>query len=185
MSEETLAAILREMRGNEFDDPHLNADGIIGARRLARDWADRIEAAAKRERAITDVMLAVKDKPLPHPDPEHAPPLYPVNAAALREALQNLCACTSCDWACIGRTGFDPLNETCLRCTGRPEKDGDCPWIQARAALAAPARNCDRFAKPDDAMRAFAAATGTTTIDLDAALSFAAWLFALERSAHA
>ena len=51
-------------------------------------------------------------------------------------------------------------------------------------ALAAPVRNCDRFATPDEAMRAFAAATGTTTIDLDAALSFAAWLFALERIAH-
>lgn len=45
---ETLAAILAEMRGNEFDDPHLDADGIIGARRLARDWADRIEAAVER-----------------------------------------------------------------------------------------------------------------------------------------
>ena len=65
------------------------------------------------------------------------------NAAAIREALQELCDCTSCDWSCIGRTGFDPLNETCLSCTGRPERDGDCPWIRARAALAAPARNCD------------------------------------------
>lgn len=45
---ETLAAILAQMRGNEFDDPHLDADGIIGARRLARDWADRIEAAVQR-----------------------------------------------------------------------------------------------------------------------------------------
>lgn len=48
---EPLAAILKEMRGNEFDDPHLNADGIIGARRLARDWADRIEAAVAAHRA--------------------------------------------------------------------------------------------------------------------------------------
>ena len=46
---ETISYILAEMRGNEFDDPHLDADGIIGARRLARDWADRIEAAVKRE----------------------------------------------------------------------------------------------------------------------------------------
>lgn len=48
-----------------------------------------------------------------------------------------------------------------------------------------PRRNCDRFAKPDAAALAFAIETKTMTFDLDAALSFAAWLFALERSAHA
>ena len=41
-----------------------------------------------------------------------------------------------------------------------------------------PLRNCDRFKKPDQAMLAFAIATRRTTIDLDAALAFAAWLFA-------
>lgn len=41
-----------------------------------------------------------------------------------------------------------------------------------------PPRNCDRFKKPDQAMLAFAIATGRTTIDLDTALTFAAWLFA-------
>lgn len=46
---EKIADIVEEMRGNEFDDPHLNADGIIGARVLAKGWADRIEAACKRE----------------------------------------------------------------------------------------------------------------------------------------
>ena len=48
-----------------------------------------------------------------------------------------------------------------------------------------PRRNCDRFENPAAAMLVFAVETKTTTIDLDAALSFAAWLFALERSAHA
>ena len=38
--------------------------------------------------------------------------------------------------------------------------------------------NCDRFKKPDQAMLAFAIATRRTTIDLDSALAFAAWLFA-------
>lgn len=47
---ETSADIIKEMRGNEFDDPHLDRDGIIGARRLARGWADRFEAALERER---------------------------------------------------------------------------------------------------------------------------------------
>lgn len=49
---ETIADIVAEMRGNEFDDPHLNAEGIIGARRLAKGWADRIEAAWKREQEL-------------------------------------------------------------------------------------------------------------------------------------
>lgn len=43
-----------------------------------------------------------------------------------------------------------------------------------------PRRNCDRFKKPDEAMLSFAIATGRTTIDLDTALAFAAWLFASE-----
>ena len=43
--ENKLDSVLREMRGNEFDDPHLDADGIIGARRLAHEWSDRIAAA--------------------------------------------------------------------------------------------------------------------------------------------
>lgn len=48
--QETHADIIAEMRGNEFDDPHLDRNGIIGARRLARGWADRLEAAHKRGR---------------------------------------------------------------------------------------------------------------------------------------
>lgn len=47
--QETIADIVAEMRGKEFDDPHLDRDGIIGARRLARGWADRLEAAHKHE----------------------------------------------------------------------------------------------------------------------------------------
>lgn len=43
--------ILREMRGNEWDDPRLDRNGMIAARRLARDWADRLEAAINEERS--------------------------------------------------------------------------------------------------------------------------------------
>ena len=35
------------MRGNEFDHPGLNRDGMIAVRQLAKDWADRIEDALK------------------------------------------------------------------------------------------------------------------------------------------
>ena len=42
-----VADILVEMNGNEFDDPHLNAEGIIGARVLAQNWAHRINSALR------------------------------------------------------------------------------------------------------------------------------------------
>lgn len=53
---ETKTDIISEMRGNEFDDPHLDAEGIIGARILARGWADRLEAAWKREHSNAAAM---------------------------------------------------------------------------------------------------------------------------------
>lgn len=53
---------------------------------------DRIEAAAKRERAIADAMFAVKDKPLPHPDPENAPLMYPPMTKTQFQTLSDLVA---------------------------------------------------------------------------------------------
>lgn len=61
-TQETHAHIIAEMRGNEFDDPHLNRDGIIGARRLARGWADRLEAAHKRESGDTAKLREAAEK---------------------------------------------------------------------------------------------------------------------------
>ena len=46
---ETVEDIVAEMRSNEFDDPSFNVYSLVAARTLARGWADRIEAAAKRE----------------------------------------------------------------------------------------------------------------------------------------
>jgi hypothetical protein len=103
----------------------------------------------------------------------------------MRAALQNLCDCTSCDWACIGQTNYDPCDETCLKCTGRPARDNDCPWIQARAALSAPARNCDRFATEDEARKAFQEVRGHKVLadvelwdSMDEAGALVRWLFA-------
>ena len=48
--QETIADIVAEMRSNEFDDPSFNVYSLVAARTLARGWADRIEAAAMRER---------------------------------------------------------------------------------------------------------------------------------------
>lgn len=46
---ETVSDVLSEMRSNEFDDPRFDRSALWAARRLARDWADRIEAAFNRE----------------------------------------------------------------------------------------------------------------------------------------
>lgn len=45
---ETVSDVLSEMRSNEFDDPRFDRSALWAARRFARDWADRIEAAMKR-----------------------------------------------------------------------------------------------------------------------------------------
>ena len=104
---------------------------------------DQIEAAHKLERAITDVMLAVKDKPLPHPDPDNAPPLTasPGNVAALRDALNDACHAMF-EFLKKQHGGFSDMANA---------------LDKGKAALAAPARNCDRFATADKARAAFEA----------------------------
>lgn len=122
---ETLAAILAEMRGNEFDDPHLDADGIVGARRLARDWADRIEAAAERDRNahINDIHDAL-----------YLATGIPGNAAALRDLLEKI----------RHEYGWGRIScRTCVSSEADVERVSDLFEKQIDAALAAPARNCD------------------------------------------
>lgn len=46
--QETVMDVLAEMRSNGFDDPRFDKYALWAARRLAKDWADRIEAAMKR-----------------------------------------------------------------------------------------------------------------------------------------
>lgn len=85
MKNETVADIVRELRGFRDEMP---GEAITWPRQVIEeefdDLADRIEAAEEREKAVTDALLACKDKMIPHPDPEHAPPPYPGNAAAMR-----------------------------------------------------------------------------------------------------
>lgn len=119
---ETIADILAEMRGNEFDDPHLDRDGMIGARRLARDWADRIEAAAKRERETAD-LRAIHAAEMAERDARAATGI-PGNAAAMRDALEFVCHMDD-----NGYTTYDVY----------------VAIQKARAALDAPARNCDKY----------------------------------------
>ena len=55
---EIVLSVLAEMRGNEFDDPHLDAEGLVAARKLARNWADRIEDGLKRLMQRCDMEIA-------------------------------------------------------------------------------------------------------------------------------
>lgn len=63
------------------------------------------------------------------------------NAAAMREALEAFVE--SVEWLCDGDE------------SGRLKRQFGVLLSDARAALAAPARNCDRFATEDEARRAF------------------------------
>lgn len=66
------------------------------------------------------------------------------NQISLREALE--LAITIGDWCCAQTD--DPLECCEFSCAYQVEPHGeagaDCPWKKIRAALAAPARNCDR-----------------------------------------
>lgn len=137
--QETIKDIVAEMRGNEFDDPHLNADGIIGARRLAKGWADRIEAAWKRER---DELVYSFDPTMAGRSKSPDPSAYAIegmkgfeerkrnkepsvgNAAAMRAAIKKAIAMIFCTVA-TGGTKFKPVVDV------------------LEAALAAPPKNCD------------------------------------------
>jgi hypothetical protein len=165
---ETLSAILAEMRGNEFDDPQIDADGIVGARRLARDWADRIEAAYKREHAEwhaeTDAAKEERNRIACRMRYEFAAKCRackaePGNAAAMREALT----------AFAGYLTQKRIDEVWAKTT-LPEPGLDRLVEQARRALAAPARNCDRFATAEEAYAAWQKHNSLTAI--------CDWLFA-------
>ena len=166
---ETLAAILAEMRGNEFDDPHLDADGIIGARRLARDWADRIEAAAARERDEDRQLAAIaeSDEAFARCARCDRPERAPGNAAAMREALT----------AFAGYLTQKRIDEVWAKTT-LPEPGLDRLVEQARRALAAPARNCDRFATEDEAREAYWAYRDPLEFNGRPFVSITEWLFA-------
>ena len=146
---ETLADILAEMRREER--PY----GISNDR--LRSYADRIERAAERERNahtndIHDALYMATG--------------IPGNAAAMREALNR-----------VGHLANDLRNIT----ERDTEVRADVNEIVdvCRAALAAPARNCDRpeCRTRDEAWKVFEReSAGMWAADWDAA--FMAWLFA-------
>lgn len=219
---ETIAAIIAEMR----DERIIRLDGADVTRCLLHNLADRIEAAAERERAITDIMLAVKDKPLPHPDPDNAPPLFFPTKTQLRTlsdlvaiahdemdglpyheqelerfdsllfdmkaryafdkpyaATGNAAAMRAALTAFVGYLTQKRIDEVWAKTT-LPEPGLDRLVEQARAALATPARNCDRFKALDEAREAFQDLRGHKILadvelwdSMDEAGALVRWLF--------
>lgn len=176
---EPLAAILAEMR----NPPH-KWEGFSRADLAA--LADRIEAAAKREYeeakayfeklhdgpsmictakscAVRNVGLAIANA-------------APGNAAALRAALERAIDAIQTMIAL-----YDEEHTAAVK-TGATWKRSDTSAVdeiveQARAALAAPARNCDRFATVKDAGIAFARERKDQPLPCPD-FTFSAWLFA-------
>lgn len=131
---ETLAAILAEFR--QFALRAAQWDKTISPESILL-LADKVEAAAERERNahtndIHDALYLATG--------------IPGNAAAMREALEKIRH--EYGW---GRIGC----RTCVSSEADVERVSDLFEKQIDAALAAPARNCDRFADELDAQLAF------------------------------
>ena len=124
---ETIAEICESMRN--YAGP-ANLCKLIGDR--IRDYADRIEAAAERERGIARDLGRIDEQSdqMERAANTIARSLNPGNASAMREALERLAS-----W------------------------DASCPDTELHkittAAIAAPARNCDRFETADEAEREY------------------------------
>lgn len=154
---ETIADILREMRDEQRNDFLTNSD--------LRHLADRIEAAAK---------LTLHDG---SPSDETAKsaaqaagggerPARFGNAAAMRDALG-----TAKIWAETHIAGAE-------LCGYKADDMATALVPRLDAALAAPARNCDRFATRDEAFNAWSAETGGTRWDAATReVSFTHWLY--------
>lgn len=146
MNEETktpepIAAILAEMR----DERIIRLDGADVTRCLLRNLADRIEAAAEREREdAAKTAFLTKCKVCEKIGPAAAPG----NAAAMRKALVKLTDAVRNYFGWDDAPAVHDLDDsTAYFCA---------EMSAALAALAAPARNCDRFATADEAVAAFA-----------------------------
>ena len=208
---EPLSVILAEM--------HAELDCIDDTKVIPviyiKNRLSRIEAAAERDRAITDIMLAVKDKPLPHPDPEHAPPMFFPMTKTQLQTLSDLVAIAHDEMDGLphheqelerfdsllfdmkARYAFDkpytaPGDAAAIRAALKAIDEntdlldiaeGVAPNLHpshsfvavqirkiVRAALAAPARNCDRFQTAEEAYAAWQ--------KLPNLASAFAWLFA-------
>lgn len=152
---EPLAAILAEMRDRAdtvIDSRIITARNFV-PQEAVEDWADRIEAAAKREY-------------------EEAKDYF----AKLHDGPSMICTATNCAVRNIGLSFSAPGNAAAMRdvlnsIADIAEDAFGGPWRHreasqghalsliidaAKNALTAPARNCDRFQTAEEAVAAFA-----------------------------
>ena len=171
---ETLDAILAEMR--DFAKP-LRVGGdlcnIVALPATISIWADRIERAHKQERAQwrgeTDAAKEARNRIACRMRYEFAAKCRackaePGNAAAMREALEAFVE--SVEWLCDGDE------------SGRLKRQFGVLLSDARAAIAAPARNCDRFATEDEAREAYWAYREPLEFNNKPFVAITEWLFA-------
>lgn len=149
---ETVMAVCAEWRACiEAADPSVwNDERIAGLVKTTKEqqlaYLDRIEAARERERTEIEAnALAIGGI-------VEASRHTPGNAAAMREALETI---------------HDKVNGLDEECGVDPVEIRDI----ARAALAAPARNCDRFADETDAQIAFLNEVWLISVDRETMLA--------------
>ena len=183
---EKLADILAEMRAaakstDLFDGEEVGEPLIRGTK--VEEWADRIEAAAERERDEDRQLAAIaeSDEAFARCARCDRPERATGNAAALRGALENV--------ERVARFCAEAPRHTPAYPTDAARADVLYSRIAelgrvARAAIAAPARNCDRFATFDEARKAFQEARGHKVLadvelwdSMDEAGALVRWLF--------
>lgn len=165
---DTVASIIAEMRDTWTDTPPS----------ALSDLADRIEAAAARERDEDRQLAAIaeSDEAFARCARCDRPERAPVNAA-MREALHECLAAVTHLRALFCNT--DPMQGP-----DRAIRVNDLEPIadqieRATAALAVPARNCDRFANENEAYAAFADAGYSFGADTGERMyKYCRWLFA-------
>lgn len=158
---ETLAAVLADYRSDipamtSGELPHPTPEYL-------RILLDRIEAAAERERDEDRQLAAIaeSDEAFARCARCDRPERATGNAAALREALEKIRH--EYGWGLISC-------RTCVSSEADVERVSDLFEKQIDAALAAPPRNCDRFATAEEAYSAWMQA-----VEMDAICD---WLFA-------
>lgn len=151
---EIIADILREMRADSIE----TEDGVV----TFDDYADRIEAAAKRERVEIRRDAEIEWTHIGYEERKAEEKSAPGNAALMRAALERL------NRIAFGVLEF-PLDGDSSEIYEANKKKVELPaWCiaellnaakgaqdAAHVALAAPARNCDRFQTAKDALDAF------------------------------
>ena len=136
---ETLADIVAEMRTRSREVKEAFGGRPDGVENMLDIWADRIEAVAKRDAAIHAMTCEANERLREHLEIALEDNKKPVgNVAAMREALSD---------ACYAMFDF-------LKTQSGGYEEMAIALDKAKAALSAPARNCDLYATATEALKA-------------------------------